>query len=253
MSVQISSQKRPYKLSVVIPTYNEATRLPRTLSQVIPYLERTFADHEIVIVDDQSPDKTLEVVARAFPDYKRFLMLTQPGRVGKGAAVRTGCLAASGDLVLFMDADHSTQISEVEEFLPHLVSDQDRLIAGMRVYQDDESKWRRVIGILSQLAAHLIVLQKAVIDTQCGFKLFTRGACRKIFSLSRINGGMLDVEIFYLAHKQGLTCRFVPVSWKNDPNSHINFWLCIIRDPLALVKIRINDWMGLYDREEDEA
>lgn len=235
-------------LSIIIPTYKEATRLPRTLGEILPYLSENFPAYEILVVDDNSPDRTGEIVrdhAKRFPGIR---LITQPGKIGKGAAVRRGCLEAQGKYVLFMDADHSTPISELDEFFPVISSSGCGAIAGVRTYQEDESRGRRIIGLLGQLLAHLLVFRKAVVDSQCGFKLFTRDTVQQIFPLARVNGGMLDVELFYLMHKFGVNCRFIPVSWANKPGSRINILACILRDPFDMLRIRFRDFTGIYSR-----
>ena len=232
-------------LSVIIPTYKESKRLPRTLDEIVPYLSK-FPSYEILVVDDNSPDGTGEIVNRYGSTNPNIKLITQPGKIGKGAAVRRGCLEANGRYVLFMDADHSTPINELDAFLTMMNTHPCDAIAGVRTYQDDESRGRRIIGLLGQLLAHVIVFQKAVVDSQCGFKLFTREAAQKIFPLARVDGGMLDVELFYIMHKYGISCRFIPVSWANKPDSRINIPACIIRDPIDMLRIRWRDLLGVY-------
>lgn len=233
-------------LGVIIPTYKEAARLPRTLDEIVPYLGRRFPSYEILVVDDNSPDGTGEIVRQYARSNPRIRLVTQPGKIGKGAAVRRGCLEATASYVLFMDADHSTPIEELDEFFPAIQQHAVGAVAGVRTYQEDESRGRRIIGLLGQLLAHLLVFRRAVIDSQCGFKLFTREAAQRIFALARVNGGMLDVELFYLMHKLGIACRFVPVMWANKPGSRINILQCIMRDPIDMVRIRFRDFMGRY-------
>jgi dolichyl-phosphate beta-glucosyltransferase len=236
----------PVKLSVVVPTYNETGRLPLTLREVIPYLEASFADYELIVVDDNSPDGTGRIVRDAARAHPRIRLLEQPRKFGKGAALRRGCMAAAGEMVLFMDADHSTPIAEVEQFVPHLVHQRADVVVGVRTYQEDESRGRRVIGLVGQLLAHLIVFRKAVVDSQCGFKLFTAAAVRELFPFCRVRGGMIDVELFYLMHKKRLRCYYQPVHWKNKPGSRINILACMLRDPLDMLRIRLRDLLGLY-------
>jgi len=236
-------------VSVVIPTYKEASRLPRTLQEILPYLESHFPAHELLVVDDNSPDGTDRIVHECARLHPQVRLITQPGKLGKGAAVRRGCLEATGEYILFMDADHSTPIQELEEFMAVITHSNADAVAGVRTYQEDESRSRRIIGLLGQLLAHVLVFRKAVVDSQCGFKLFTRAAVGRLFPLARVDGGMLDVELFYLMHKQSLTCRFVPVAWDNKPGSRINILACIIRDPLDMLRIRFRDMLGVYERK----
>jgi dolichyl-phosphate beta-glucosyltransferase len=233
-------------LSVIIPTYKEAARLPQTLDEIIPFLSAKYPSHEILVVDDNSPDGTGQVVKDYAKGHPAIRLITQPGKIGKGAAVRRGCIEATADYVLFMDADHSTPIQELDQFFVAMATPGCGAVAGVRTYQEDESRGRRIVGLLGQLLAHTLVFRKAVVDSQCGFKLFTRQTVQRIFPLARVNGGMLDVELFYLMHKFGVTCRFVPVSWTNKPDSRINVLACMVRDPLDMLGIRVRDFFGAY-------
>ena len=233
-------------LSVVIPTYNEADRLPRTLDEIVPYLDARFRQFDILIVDDESPDGTAKIVLDRSHSDHRITLLKQPGRLGKGAAVRRGCLEAAGALVLFMDADHATPIQELGKMLPLI--EQSGVVVGVRTYQEDEPKWRRVVGLIAQLLAHLIVFRKAVVDSQCGFKLFTRDAAQQLFPYCRVDGGMLDVELFFLMHEFGVPCAYQAVHWKNKSGSKISVLRCMLTDPWEMIKIRLRDLAGLYRR-----
>src|SRR6266545_4957458 len=108
-------------ISVVIPTYNESARLPRTLDEILPYLESHFRQYEVIVVDDASPDGTGAIVEQYRARNPRICHLRQPRRIGKGAALRRGCLEARLAYVLYMDADHATRIQELDVFMPHLV------------------------------------------------------------------------------------------------------------------------------------
>jgi dolichyl-phosphate beta-glucosyltransferase len=236
-------------LSVVIPAYNESHRLPRTLNEIKDYLDRSFPHHEVIVVDDGSSDGTADLVdQRSLHDWPMLRVLRQPRNLGKGAAVRRGCLEASGDLVLFMDADHAVPIAEVERFIVDIQSNGCGIVAGVRTYQEQESKWRRIVGLSLQILAHLIVFRKAVVDSQCGFKLFRRDVAQKIFSLCRVNGGMIDVELFHLMHLNDMRCYFESVHWANKEGSRINFVRCMLLDPVDMLKIRAREYAGIYRR-----
>jgi dolichyl-phosphate beta-glucosyltransferase len=235
-------------LSIVIPTFNEGKRLPQTLQEIRPYLRERFPEHEVIIVDDDSPDGTAEIargLAGQFPSLRVFV---QPGRLGKGAAVRRGCLEARGEFVLFMDADHATPIEELDGLYAELQTLGEGAAVGVRTYQENESRWRRVLGLCAQLLAHLVVFRKAVVDSQCGFKLFSRGVVARVFPYCRVNGGMLDVEIFFLLHKFNIPCRYQPVHWFNKAGSQIRIVRCMLGDPLEMVRIRLRDVVKVYDR-----
>ena len=235
----------PY-LSVVIPAYNESHRIEATLSAVQHYLEGRAYSYEVIVVDDGSRDDTVARVQALATHWPALRVVRLPSNQGKGAAVRTGCLEAKGERVLFMDADHSTRIEQIEDFLPHLEGHFE-VVTGVRAFQEGESRARRIVGLGFLMLAHLIVFQKAVVDSQCGFKCFTREAAQAIFSLCRTKGGTIDVEIFYLAHKLEIPIYFVPVHWHNAPGSTINIWRCIIQDPVDMLNIRVRDALRRYN------
>lgn len=232
-------------LSVVIPAYNESHRLAATLTQVIAYLERQAFGCELVVVDDGSSDGTAQI-AGGFAGGRVELRVLRLGRNrGKGAAVREGCLAAAGQYILFMDADHSTRIEEIEGFLPLLRDRGYDLVVGVRTFQQGESRLRRIVGLTFLILAHLIVFRKAVVDSQCGFKCFTRAAARRVFRRCRTRGGTIDVEIIALAHRLDLRLYYAPVHWNNPPGSRINFLRCALQDPLDMVRIRLRRYDDL--------
>jgi dolichyl-phosphate beta-glucosyltransferase len=238
----------PPSLSVVLPAYNESHRLPETLKELRAYLSGRFPEHEVIVVDDGSSDATVGIVEKESQTWPGLRLLRQPRNMGKGAAVRRGCLAASGELVLFTDADLATPISEIEAMLPHFAQRRYAAVVGVRTYQENESKWRRIVGLSLQILAHLIVFEKAVIDSQCGFKCFTREAAQALFSLSRVNGGMFDVELFFLMQRLGLPVYYQPVHWANKAGSRINILRCMLLDPLDLAAIRLRSMLGAYNR-----
>lgn len=233
-------------LSVVIPTFNEIARLPKTLDEIYPFLDTRFPYFEIIIVDDNSPDGTAAYATEYATRYPRIKVIVQPCRLGKGAAVRRGCLAAEGKQVLFMDADHATPIDEVLQFSKIMLERQCDAVVGVRTYQEGESKWRRILGMCAQILAHLLVFDKAVFDSQCGFKMFTKEAAKNIFSFCRVNGGMLDVELFYVIHRLELACVYQPVHWVNKAGSRINIIRCLFQDTWELLKIRYRRMANIY-------
>jgi dolichyl-phosphate beta-glucosyltransferase len=234
-------------LSVVIPSYQETIRLARTLTEVLPFLETRFNSFEVVIVDDPGADGSYTAIAANFLLDPRIRFLRQRRRLGKGASLRRGLLESRYDLVLFMDADHTTPIQEVEKFISNVSSgDQLVLIGGVRAYQEDESKKRRIIGICAQLLFHLVIFSKAVPDSQCGFKLLTRASINRLLPLSRTKGGMIDAELFYLAQRNGVQCLFEPVRWRNKAGSKINLLKCLFVDVVEVFVIRFRGWFGVY-------
>ena len=236
------------QISIIIPTYKESSRLPRTLKAIYPVLSLHFNEFEIIVVDDLSPDGTGKIVQEMQEQMPCLQLITQPKRLGKGAAIRRGCLMAKGDLVLFMDADHATPINELFQFVRVQKEQQCDVVVGVRTYQENESKWRRILGMIAQIMAHLLVFERAVFDSQCGFKMFTLAACKRIFPLCRVNTGMIDVEIFHIMHFRNIKCVYQPVHWVNDVNSRINILQCMVKDTIDLFRIRRRRLFGVYSK-----
>ncbi len=234
-------------LSVVVPAFNEAKRIPRTLKTIRPWLDGQGYGYEVVVVDDGSRDDTLQICEEAQKTWPNLKCLKQGKNLGKGAAVKRGCLAAVGKYVLIMDADLSTPIDTVQFFLPHM-TDHD-LVVGVRTFSgegESSGRFRRIVGLIQQLLAHIVVFQKSVADSQCGFKLLSQPCAKEIFSRSCVKGGMFDVELFFIAQKKNLRVYSKGVKWVHQAGSTINIPRCLLFDPLALFYIRIMDLFGKY-------
>ena len=235
-------------LSVVIPSYNEEKRLPQTLQEIRPYLDSKGYDYEVMIVDDGSADRTVALCQEAAKTWKQLRILSGFGHQGKGACVKRGGLEAAGENILVMDADHATPIEAVDFFLPHRSTCE--VVVGVRSFCGQEGasgKGRRIIGLIQQLMAHIIVFKHSVADSQCGFKLFSRAAAQKIFSRMQIKGGMYDVEIFLITQKLNIPVYSQPVRWVNKEGSTINIVRCVFMDPFSLVIIRLFELLGKYN------
>ena len=208
-------------LSVVIPAYNEARRLPATLARVRDYLAARGAGHEILVIDDGSSDATADV-ARGTGAPVRVLRHT-PNR-GKGYAVRRGMLAATGARRLMTDADLSTPIEDLarlEAELDHgfAVAIGSRAVAGARI-EVHQPAYREAMGRLFNVLVQTLLLP-GLADTQCGFKLFTAAAAETAFSACRLDGFSFDVEALYVARRRGLRIAEVPVVWRNDAATRV--------------------------------
>src|SRR5215469_16077824 len=239
----------PFSLSVVIPTYKEARRLPQTLDEILAYLKPRFPKFEIIIVDDNSPDGTLRIVADYQLRHPEISLIVHPYKIGKGAAVRHGCMKASCDYVLFMDADHATPIAAVEDFFPYLSGQAQGAVVGVRPQNVGDSLMRHVISRICKLMARVIVFQKIPVkDSQCGFKMFTADTAAKLFPYARVNGGMIDAELFFLLNQFQIACHHAPVNWKNKSGTRINFLVCMVRDPLDLLRVRFRGMAGIYKK-----
>ena len=230
-------------LSVVVPAYNEENRLGPTLERIKEYLGQQDYTSEIVVVDNASQDRTIEVAEAA-----GVRVLEEPRR-GKGAAVRTGLIAAKGDYVLFSDADLSTPIEEIEKLLAALRTGHDVAIASRALPESKLVKrqpwYREMVGRLGNLLVRLVAVP-GIADTQCGFKLFPRDIAQRVFPAQRLTGAAFDVEVLFIVQHMGWTIAEVPVTWIDSPDTRFSR----VRDSLDalkdLVRIRVNWLLGRY-------
>jgi glycosyltransferase involved in cell wall biosynthesis len=239
-------------LSVVIPAYNEASRLPASLERLRKFA-LTFPSLEVLVVDDGSRDSTAEIAeqtCRAWAaDGPVLRVLRLPGNHGKGWSVRWGMLEASGEWLLFSDADLSTPIEEVATLLDKAREGFD-VVIGSRTLRPElvgvhQSALREGAGKFFNLMMRLI-LGLPFHDTQCGFKLVRQGAAREIFSRQRIEGFGFDAEILFLARQLGFKAAEVPVRWNNVEGTKVSM-LSGLEAFTDLLRIRWWDWSGKYD------
>jgi len=237
-------------LSIIIPAYNEETRLPSTLLQVTNYFAQSeWRPAEILVVDDGSQDRTVQVAEEFAANGCPVRVLRNPGNRGKGFAVRHGMQEGTGQWLLFTDADLSTPIAEIEK-LWNAVRDGDTAVAiGSRALD------RSLIGVrqpvFRERAGQLFnwvmqrVLGLALKDTQCGFKLFRQDAARAIFERQKLDRFSFDAEALFLARKLGFAIREVPVRWNDVAGSKVSI-ASGARSFADLLRVRLNDWRGIY-------
>jgi dolichyl-phosphate beta-glucosyltransferase len=252
---------QPY-LSIVIPAYNEACRLPQTLQGIISFLQSKSYASEIIVVDDGSEDNTSNVVSE-FADSLRSLRLIRNDHRGKAFAVRTGMLAAEGQHVLFTDADGATPIQEADKLLIRLEESWDLAIGsreGVGAKRYDEPAYRHAMGRVFNLIVRSLVVP-GIQDTQCGFKAFRQEAARDLFQnmqlygtdAGRVQGAVVtgfDVEILFLARKWGYRIAEVPVEWYYGQESKVNPIRDSWRNLHDVLRVRWNDARGRYRRDE---
>ncbi len=238
-------------LSVVIPAYNEESRLPDTLRALSDYLRGNFKEYEIIVVDDGSSDGTSAVVGTMGRELHNLTLISYPSNAGKGHATRRGVSASKGDLVLTCDADMSTPIREYEKLLPFVRDDFDIAIGSRGLRDSDiavrQPWYRERMGRMFNAFVRALVVG-GIKDTQCGFKLFKGDIARSLFKGNIIDGFAFDVEILFLAKRKGYRIKEVPIRWLNSPNSRVK----IISDSLKmfgeLLRIRANWLCGRYNK-----
>lgn len=234
-------------LSVVIPAFNEATRLPRSLARITEYLERAGQAYELLVVDDGSTDGTAERAREAITGP--LTVLRSAINRGKGHAVRRGMLAARGTWRLMTDADLSTPIEEVERLLEAAKRGADVVIASRALpganIEVHQPWYRENMGRAFNLMVRILAVP-GIHDTQCGFKLFSARAAQTCFGPARLDGFSFDVEALYLAIRHGLRVVEVPVTWRNDAATRVGAWRGFLAF-LDLARIRTNAWRGRYE------
>ncbi|WP_041424473.1 dolichyl-phosphate beta-glucosyltransferase [Thermobaculum terrenum] len=254
------TEGRPF-ISVIIPAYNEAKRLPVTIPRIVSFLSSQGWQYELIVVDDGSTDETQQIACQLSKEYPSIRLLKLPHR-GKGPAVREGVLASTGDLVLFTDADLSTPISQLSKLLARIEQGYDIAIGsregvGARRYK--EPFYRHLMGRVFNLFVRLLTLAHFN-DTQCGFKLFRKHAAKDIFSnlvlygstAPAIKGPMvtsLDVEVLQIAARRGYKVAEVPVEWHYSSGSKVRPALDSYRMLKDIIRIKLNDLRGMYDKK----
>lgn len=209
-------------VSVIIPAFNEAERISSSLEKALEYLRTQQYSWEIIVVDDGSSDDTVRVVRHYEPDVRIIALGVNRG---KGAAVRTGMVAAQGEYRVFTDADFSTPITELPKILRELENGADICIGSRRLDPTSLKKhqpwYREAIGLMGNKIISA-VLFSGIEDTQCGFKGATAHATQTIFSSMKIDGFGFDAEMLFLAKRSDLRIVQVAVDWYNDERSRLN-------------------------------
>jgi glycosyltransferase involved in cell wall biosynthesis len=240
----------PPEFSIVVPAYNEEERLPRTLESIRDYVRQGHPASEVIVVDDGSTDHTTEVVRAWQKELPTLRLIANDGNCGKGWSVRTGMLAAHGEIALFTDADLSAPIEEAEKLLRALNS-ADVAIGSRaldrRMIQVHQSPARELAGILFNRVVRLAT-GLPFEDTQCGFKAFRMNRARIIFEQQTIGDFGFDPEILFLAQRHGLRIAEIPVLWAHDPRTKVH----VIRDSALMFadlwRIRWNAALGRYPK-----
>lgn len=216
------------ELSVVIPAYNEAKRISSTLQAVCSWLAKQDIVSEVIVVNNRSTDATADAVRSVMQEY-RSIRLIDEKRPGKGYAVKTGMLFATGEIRLFMDADHSTSIDHFSAMRPLLARGTDVVIGslavrGSTVVRDgSEAPLRRWLGTIGNLWIQLWAVP-GIWDTQRGFKAFTARAAQEIFSRLTIFGWGFDIDALACARARKFAIREIPISFNNPSETRVDFW-----------------------------
>jgi dolichyl-phosphate beta-glucosyltransferase len=254
MKKQQEETMKPY-LSVIIPAYNEETRIGQTLTAVYAYLTTQPYSWELLIVLDGVTDGTASVVEQFAQGKENIRWIDRQQNMGKGATVRQGMLAARGEIRLFTDADNSTDMSHFDQMKPLfdqgasvVICSRDGKDAPGAVQTKPQPFFKRALGNSGNLFVQIMAVP-GIWDTQCGFKAFRAAAAEQIFAISQINRWGFDMEALALARRFGHKIHVVPADWRDAEGTHVTlggylgtFW--------EAVKIRWNLLSGVYARQE---
>ena len=221
-----SSTKPSCEISVLIPAYNEEHDLRAVVEKVAHYLIASFETWEIICIDDGSTDTTAAIVQKLAQSDSHIRPIIHAKNLGKGASVRDGVHVAQGALILFMDADGSTPITQLDTFMPFFSQGAD-IIIGSRYLKESsivrKQPWYRIaLGRIGNLFIQALLLD-VIKDTQCGFKAFTFNTAQALFERSTIDGWGFDMEILALAQHMGYDIKEVPVQWHDSETRKSRF------------------------------
>lgn len=252
-------RSKSMEYSVVIPAYNEETRIVPTLINLLKYMDTFSQSYEVIVVNDGSDDKTQEVIERFAAEHNQVKALSIPHK-GKGYAVRAGVLNSAGEFVLMADADGATPIEEIKR-LSVWVQEHgfDVAIAsreGIGAKRFNEPFHRHLMGRAFNLIIRTLLLP-GIQDTQCGFKLFTAKAARDVFSNLVLFGdnsptiGMprvtaFDVELLVVAKRHGYTIKEVPVNWVYSSASKVSPIYDSVRNLIDVLRVKLLDLKKAY-------
>lgn len=237
-------------LTLILPAYNEARRLPASLVRCAEFFRGRGIRAEIIVVDDGSADDTAQVFGEAATELAEsgveLRYLPMPHR-GKGAAIRAGVLHATGDPIVFLDADLSIPVEIVERFLVAISEGADIAIASRYVAGSAVRRplIRRIMGSGYRAIVRAIV-PAGVNDTQCGGKAYTAEAARELFSRQRLHGFAFDAEVLYLARLAGHRVTEIPFTLAQDRDTSLHLVSDAPRMLADLFRIRANALAGRY-------
>jgi glycosyltransferase involved in cell wall biosynthesis len=238
-------------LSIIIPAYNEESRLPATLERIVEYLSTSGREAEVLVVDDGSIDGTAAVAEYFRIKIPTLRVVANGVNRGKGFSVRHGMQEARGRIALFTDADLSAPIEEAGKLIDALETHD--VAIGSRAMDRSlisvhESPFREFAGIIFNKIVR-IILWLPFVDTQCGFKAFRRDRCGILFEQQRIERFGFDPELLYLARHHGLRSVEIPVRWGHSPATKVSMMRDSLQMFMDVFMIRWNSVKGRYPRK----
>ena len=236
-------------LSLIIPTFNEERRIGKSLDRILAFLHSQPYPSEIIIVDDGSQDRTVDVVQQRSNSNHPIRIERQPHNLGKGEAIKRGMLQGNGSYLFFSDADLSVPIEALSTFLTILENGCDVAVGSRRnpgaVLEVHQPLYRELMGkVFTWLSNWILGLH--VSDFTCGFKGFRREAARELFFRQRLRNWSFDPEILYLAKLKQYRVAEIPVRWRNDRATKVRLWRDVLSSFLGLLYIRLCGLKGIY-------
>lgn len=240
------------EVSLIIPAYNEEKRIIHTIDHVLRFMGEHFNSYEVIVVDDGSIDRTVKILTK----YKNrhLKIISQGENRGKGQAIKTGMLHAKGQYIFFTDADLPYPLEGMLTAIKVFRTTGTHLVIGSRDLYKEKCDipyplYRKVMSKIFSLFIN-VVLGLGIPDTQCGFKGFTNDTAKHIFPLVTIEGFGFDFEVLYIAKKYKLKIESIPVNLSHSEGSKVNIFSDSIKMVRDALKVRINDWKGLYHPEK---
>ncbi|MFA6073008.1 MAG: dolichyl-phosphate beta-glucosyltransferase [Candidatus Woesearchaeota archaeon] len=236
------------EVSIVLPAYNEEKRLAKSLKKIVAYCNKNLSNYELIIVDDGSLDKTVEVAKKILKN--KLVLLQNEKNMGKGYSVKRGILKAKYPFVLFLDVDLATPIDELGFALKEIKKGHDIVIASRNLKESKiitkQPKYRQLMGKAFAIMTRLLMGFKFK-DTQCGFKLFKTNIAKKMVKYQTINRFAFDVELLCIAKKRKYSVVEMPVTWIDSRDSKVAILKDVTTMFLGLIKVKLNAVFGKYD------
>lgn len=227
--------------------------MPATLEQAYSFANQQAYPVEVLIVENGSQDRTLEIAQEFAAAHPQFRVLSEAAR-GKGRAVQRGMLEAQGQYRFMCDADFSMPATEINRFLPPALEGVDIAIASREApgaVRHNEPPYRHFVGRIFNSLIRFLALP-GLHDTQCGFKCFRGEVAEDLFRRQTVAGWSFDVEVLFIARRLGYKIVEIPIHWYFNPDSKVSVLRDSARMALDLVRIRMRALQGAYDRFQPE-
>jgi dolichyl-phosphate beta-glucosyltransferase len=233
-------------ISLILPAYNEARVIPRTIADAVRYFTGAGLRYEIIVAADGT-DGTREAVREMARENPALQALGADRRRGKGLGIREAVAVASGAVIGYADADNKVPIEEYEKFRPLLAQGVEVVIGTRRsgaVIERPQPLYRRIGSRGFLWFMQTAVGLPGINDSQCGFKFFQRAAARELFRRQKIDSYMADVEILAIARRLGYLIRQVPIRWRDDADSRLDLIAGNLRNVRDIFRIGLQHRFG---------